>query len=136
MKKDTTGIRVFVYGSLKKDHTNHRCIEGAEYLGRCYIVGDYEMIDMQYYPGVLKGGGNKCNRIYGEVYRVDKDTLDALDILEGHPSYYERIKVDTPWKKAWVYLLPASYSEKGFAVIKNGMWHPTQEEKEWIRTAA
>ena len=32
--------------------------------------------------------------MHGEVYRVDKNMLGALDVLEGHPHYYTRVPID------------------------------------------
>ena len=46
----------------------------------------------------------------GEVYRVDKQTLQELDVLENHPTLYERELQDVKASdgtqfKVWIYLL-------------------------------
>jgi gamma-glutamylcyclotransferase (GGCT)/AIG2-like uncharacterized protein YtfP len=71
------------------------------------------------------------NFIAGEVYRVDSETLDALDVLEGHPDWYKREQVNTPWKWAWLYFMPESYAESA-PEIESGCWNPTDEEFEWL----
>jgi gamma-glutamylaminecyclotransferase len=49
-------------------------------------------------------------RIKGEVFSVDKETLAKLDELENHPILYERQvhsfeKTDGKSIEAWIYLL-------------------------------
>lgn len=130
------GIRVFVYGTLKEGHYNHILLsegKGTRFLGRCYIEGSYRMVDMGSFPGVLQVTPDALDpcRIYGEVYRVDEETLYALDMLEGHPSFYRREKVETPWKKAWMYFLPSNY-ERTKTVVDTGVWRPSPEESEFV----
>lgn len=81
---------IFVYGTLKRGHSNHRLLEGAEFIG----------VDQA--PGVVYGGNRfvpvaqPCEEerwIIGEVYRVDAETLKRLDRLEGHPHAYTRTPV-------------------------------------------
>lgn len=137
--EDTAGIRVFVYGTLKQGHGNHPALEGAEFLGRHVLeVPGLVLVDLGAYPGVVRTTTDEVRPIYGEVYLVNNDTLHVLDLIEGHPNFYERIKYDTPWKKAWVYTLPADYLEHN-DVVENGCWQPvTDEEKEYFseRTGA
>lgn len=131
--KDTKGIRVFVYGTLKSGHCNHAALEGADFLGRCYIEGKYTMLDLGWYPAVVGDEGSEKGKIFGEVYRVNSEILFSLDLIEGHPRYYARSKIETPWKQAWCYFLPPTFADKEYAVVKNGMWRPTKEEKEFAR---
>jgi gamma-glutamylaminecyclotransferase len=121
------GIRVFVYGTLKAGHPNHGPLEGAEFLGRCFIEGEYTLLNLGWYPGLVAAGKGK---VFGEVYRVDDDTLHTLDIVEGHPEFYERKKITTPWKKAWTYFLPPEYLEEN-EVVADGCWEPSDEEEEF-----
>ena len=129
--------RVFVYGTLKQGHGNHEYYlagnDGVEYLGRCYITGDFTMYSNGAFPMVVKGDNPEAlNHIVGEVYEVDEDTLDALDALEGHPEWYCREKVLTPWKKAWVYIMPDSGRFPAEARVESGCFAMSAEEAEWM----
>lgn len=138
---EAVGIRVFVYGTLKRLHYNHEVIEsetakGTEFLGACFIEGPWQMRDLTWYPGVQHMGDPKVkNRIYGEVYRVTEDTLKALDILEGNGHFFTRTQTETPWKKAWVYMIPSNF-DAGKPIIKEGVWKPNAQEKLFIYSGA
>jgi len=131
-KKETSGIRVFVYGTLKNGHGNFPALEGATFLGRCFIEGGNRMLDLNWYPGVVKDATMPAeSRIYGEVYLIDEDILNTLDCIEGHPHFYAREKVATPWKKAWCYFLPEEYLTEGYLTLRDGLWQPNDEELEF-----
>lgn len=125
--KTDNSPRVFVYGTLKAGHPNHGPLEGAEFLGRCYIEGEFTLLDLGWYPGLVAAGQGK---VFGEVYRVDDDMLHAMDLLEGHPNFYERHKVATPWKKAWTYFLPVEYADEN-DVVRDGCWKPSEDEEKF-----
>lgn len=131
--EETKGIRVMVYGSLKQGQTNCPALANAKFLGRCYIEGRYRMLSLGWFPAIVAHNRDElaAARMYGEVYLVDEDTLYTLDCIEGHPSFYERRKVDTPFKKAWCYFLPAAELDREHEVVESGMWRPTDEEKEF-----
>lgn len=139
-KVDSQGIRVFVYGSLKQGRGNHSALSGADLLGRCVLRGPYRMVDLHYYPGLVMTPTDKSESlVLGEVYRISKGQLDMLDMIEGHPDYYCRHKVQTPWKGAWAYFLPHSYlAAKPSVEYTHGtqIWLPTDEEVEWARERA
>lgn len=141
MTVDTkTGIRVFVYGTLKRGRSNHGVLAKAEFLGRCKLPGRHTMVDLRYYPGmVFNPKATEDTYVLGEVYRVSKEQLDTLDIIEGHPDYYVRTKVQTPWKGAWCYFLPQEYLDKASPVDPvNGVqvWRPSDEETEYVKSVA
>lgn len=135
-KKNAT--RVFVYGTLKAGHGNHDYYlsgnDGASYLGRCYITGDYRMYTNGAFPMVVKGTDTDADLpIVGEVYSVDEETLHALDALEGHPDWYCREKVNTPWKKAWIYVMPDTMGNfTSDSLVESGCFNMSAEEAEWI----
>jgi gamma-glutamylcyclotransferase (GGCT)/AIG2-like uncharacterized protein YtfP len=130
--RNPKGIRVFVYGTLKKGHYNNHLLKGSEFLGRCYVEGHMRMLDLRYFPGVARTSPSNgdSTRVYGEVYLVDEETLYSLDILEGHPEFFRRERVETPWKKAWMYFVPEHYIE-GRNSIDTGIWNPNKEEFEF-----
>lgn len=136
-KRGGNRTRVFVYGTLKEGHGNHAYFladnPGVERLGRCYISGDYRMYSNGAFPMVTRGSNqDRVHHIVGEVYEVDEETLDALDVLEGHPDWYCREKVETPWKKAWVYLMPEDGRYPSEAEVTSGCFDMSPEEAEWI----
>lgn len=129
--------RVFVYGTLKQGFGNHEYYlgnnEAVKYLGRCYITGDFRMYSNGAFPIVTAGSDpDRRAHIVGEVYEIDEYTLDALDALEGHPEWYQRIKVDTPFRKAWVYTMPADSRFRHNVEVESGCFNMSQEEAEWI----
>jgi gamma-glutamylcyclotransferase (GGCT)/AIG2-like uncharacterized protein YtfP len=136
-QQDTQGIRVFVYGTLKRLHHNHNVMDargpdGTQLLGLCYVQGPYQMRDMKWFPGVqFMADPVVKNKIYGEVYRVNKQVLDRLDILEGNGHFFTRMQIETPWKKAWMYCIPSSYDE-GRPILPGGVWKPSPIEKKFI----
>lgn len=123
--------RVFVYGTLKRGHSNHGLLEGYNFLGRAYIEGPYRMSSIGAFPGVTDGHEGEARRIYGEVFVVDEEGLASLDLLEGHPDFYERKKVRTnveDYGNVWCYFFNGLYrSDKD---VPSGMWYPYDEELE------
>jgi gamma-glutamylcyclotransferase (GGCT)/AIG2-like uncharacterized protein YtfP len=130
MSKDA-GIRVFVYGTLKFGHPNHHVLKGGTLLGRCFIEGGMKMLDLGFYPAVVPAA-KETGRVYGEVYLINEDILNHLDILEGHPHYFTRLKRETPWKKAWVYFMPETYANEEKYKVVEEVWQPSDAEKEFI----
>lgn len=131
----TRGIRVFVYGTLKQGHCNNPALENGKFLGRCYVEGRHKFYDLGWYPAIVDNseGDDSTMKVFGEVYLIDEDTLFTLDCIEGHPDYYKRRKVQTPWKNAWAYFLPSSYNDRDLELIEGGIWEPTEEEEEFAR---
>lgn len=119
------GIRVFVYGTLKRGYGNHPILDrgGATYLGDCEVGDNFTMLDLGMFPGVVRRTGGDGGKVTGEVYQVSEECLHSCDLLEGHPNFYRREKVTTPWKGAWIYLLPETYCKDGeLDVIEGGTW--------------
>tara|TARA_R100001015_G_C4607400_1_gene162500 strand:+ start:152 stop:505 length:354 start_codon:yes stop_codon:yes gene_type:complete len=95
---------VFVYGTLRKGHGNHKLIEGGRFMGSGLTVKKYAM----YSRGIpFVSEDEPVSRIKGEVYEVSKPMLRLLDMLEGHPAWYERkktiVKIGQKKVKAWLY---------------------------------
>ncbi|MBF0281944.1 MAG: gamma-glutamylcyclotransferase [Zetaproteobacteria bacterium] len=70
---------IFVYGTLKRGHDNHRWLTGATFIDEGFAHGTMYDIDGAY-PGVIFGGSDT---VQGEVYDVDAVILQSLDGLEG-----------------------------------------------------
>lgn len=113
---------VFVYGTLKRGHGNHRVMipSGGEYLGDHVTKPVYNMFTNSSYPAITKGG---TTPITGEVYLVEDMT--PLDRLEGYPNFYNREEIDTPYGKAWVYFIPDDRymnDASGWDAVPSGKW--------------
>ena len=101
-------MRIFVYGSLKKDKNLHGYLKNSKFLGKAVTCDKYPMILSKsgWYPYLFeKKGIGKY--IKGEVYDVSPNILKVLDRVEEAPYYYYRKKIPvclndkkTP---AWVY---------------------------------
>ena len=125
----TNRTRVVVYGSLKAGQGNHTLLqaEDTQYLGRMRFPG--RMVSLGWFPAVTEDCEDG-QTVLGEVYEVSNETLMSLDVLEGHPSFYERKKIETPWKKAWTYFMPDE-SVSTARLVQDGIWEATPEELEW-----
>ncbi len=103
---------VFVYGSLKKNFHNHVLLKGSKFLGTAKSEASrFKMLDLGSFPGLVFGN----EQVKGELYKVDDDTMAALDRLEGHPSFYKRLVFNFVDEQdvvvpAWVYILQDDYS--------------------------
>src|SRR5262249_46638083 len=79
--------RVLVYGSLLRGEGNHHVLARARFVRAATTSAAFELYDLGYFPGLVAGG---VTAVKGEVYDVDPETLERLDRLEGHPSFYRR----------------------------------------------
>lgn len=94
---------VAVYGSLRKGLGNHRVIsqDSTHELLSTERIGGWEMYSYGGFPYISQGEGE----ITIEVYKVDDKTLVPLDRLEGYPSFYNRMQVETSQGLAWIYYI-------------------------------
>jgi gamma-glutamylaminecyclotransferase len=130
-KHDDNGtIRVFVYGTLKQDHTNHVLLNSAVFLGYDSITGPYKLLSFGSIPGLVDTPIEDSNKIFGEVWSCDEETLAALDMFEGHPNLYRRAKLwsDRLSKRVWVYFAPPWWAKDAPGEVPSGMWKPKHEE--------
>lgn len=138
-------ITVFVYGSLKRGHGNNRLLgdqEHAKFLGTEFLRGNYRLVDLSAFPGILENKEWPRAEILGELYAVSVEALASLDILEGNKFFYTRKKVQVGGDyrkgvtigatKAWCYFLPTdeygSRTER-LCVDMYQCWRPSDEEK-------
>jgi len=138
---DIGKVRVLVYGTLKQNHTNHRLMRScrAEFIGYDSVSGAFKLKNLGPFPAVfdltkkekkkLKG----TNKIKGELYMMDEESLAHLDFYEGHPNFFERRKMwtDVLRKRAWMYFLtvPEFNEDKQDTEVINGIWKPSEDEK-------
>ena len=112
-------MRIFVYGTLKRGHYNHRLMDmvGAEFIGEAESVEPYllmvERIPYAIRPSALPEGSPEGTPIKGEVYEVEDNYVQYIDSLESHPQWYRRERAnfklsDGSIVNAWIYLAPDS----------------------------
>mgnify|MGYP003139024103 FL=1 len=95
---------VFVYGTLRKGHGNHVLLKNSEFVDAGLTKKKYAM----YANGIpFVSDDEEVSSIFGELYKVSSHTLRMIDLLEGHPSWYERKKITViggkKRYKAWLY---------------------------------
>lgn len=131
---------VFVYGSLLSGLHNHRVIASGRLLGEARIVTrGLRMIDLGAFPGLVDDPAS-TDPVVGEVYEVDRDTLLALDRLEGHPTFYRRRMVELEdGGAAWVYVLAPQSGERavdrGAEAVPGGDWRAYYLDQQAARRA-
>ena len=87
----STGIFIFVYGTLLSGEPNHYLLSDAEFIKTALTQPEYELVDINgHFPAMVSGGSTA---VKGEVYNINKRTLALIDRLEGHPNFYKRIKI-------------------------------------------
>jgi gamma-glutamylaminecyclotransferase len=86
--------RIFVYGTLKRGHSNHALLETSKFFGEAATLETYWMITTGVFPVVLDAVpadfGLPPLAIAGEIYHVDDATLGELDRLEREGRSYHR----------------------------------------------
>lgn len=130
-------IRVLVYGTLKKGHSNHVLLEqsDAQFIGYDSVTGPYQLWDLGAIPAVMDEPNNDAH-IRGELWALGPEGLASLDMLEGHPDFYQRRKLvtDVHERRAWMYFLNSDGWLGARAEKRGGgMWHASKDEvKFWM----
>ena len=116
-------IKVFVYGTLKRGHGNHKRLLAGRSIYVCDDVIDGVLYDLGHFPAVQEGEGI----VHGEIYMVGPKTLRDLDRLEGHPTFYRRREVTTKLQghDVWAYFLPELEEKMKQNPLPEGVWPAT-----------
>ncbi len=93
---------VFVYGTLKRGQRNHGFVQAGEFVGNHQTEAVFSMYEFDDYPAVTEFGKDS---IGGELYRVNRAQFRKLDELEWYPRFYQRIKIETRFGLAWMYVV-------------------------------
>ncbi len=100
-------MKIFVYGTLTKDHWNNSLLDACTYLGAYKTERTYDLVEDSGLPFLLPEGEYE---VWGEVYEVNDATLELLDWMEGHPTWYHRVPVAiqgyAPVVEGYTYPLP------------------------------
>ena len=93
-----------VYGTLKKGYSNyHAHLRDAVYVGKSHTVEKYPLI-IEGLPYLLNKPGVGHN-VEIDLFLVDDRTeLPDIDMLEGHPRWYERKRVEVETEKGNVFM--------------------------------
>ena len=104
---------VFVYGTLKRGFANHHLFPPARFVGECVTVARYPLVIAgEWFLPVLINEAGTGSEVLGELYSLDRDSLAALDELEGlgAPLGYVRLEIqiviDGTKIPAWTYTKP------------------------------
>ena len=110
--------RVFVYGTLKSGFSAHQLLQAARFVDGQFAL-NCALDDQGSFPGMVFEAGN---RVWGEVYEVDDDTLQSLDHYEGVAhGLYRREEVELyDGSKALAYLFNRDHS--GRPKVESGVW--------------
>lgn len=114
----TSCERLFVYGTLRSQGSNHDLMSGAVLLGPWRTIAAFRMEDLGAYPGVFRQGKTA---ISGEVYGIDRRLLRRLDQLEDYPRTYTRERIGTGYGVAWIYLYRKRHVYPHM-VVRSGDW--------------
>ena len=122
--------RVFVYGSLKRQHANHPWLEGGFWLGEGHLVG-VQLFDLGPFPMAVPSP-TQALPLQGELYGVTWAMLERLDRLEGSPRLFQRHWLQLgQGNSAWVYL-GREHQVRNSRLIPSGIWQGPRQPR-WRR---
>lgn len=116
---------VAVYGTLKRGKGNHPLLSEAMFVGTAKTKNKYPLVIRNWGLPFLINKPNVGYNVEVEIYLIDQDMLNRLDILEGHPDWYRRkrrkfILLEDGYDKlemeAWVYFGPDENLDVGGGV--------------------
>jgi gamma-glutamylcyclotransferase (GGCT)/AIG2-like uncharacterized protein YtfP len=117
---------LFVYGSLKAGRPLHSVLAGAEFVGAYKTEPEFKLMNLGAFPALVPATDGGV-MVSGEVYKIDEELLNYLDILEGvGREMYSREKItvrDALGNRiaAWTYIgrKAALFAHEE---IKSGVW--------------
>lgn len=100
-------VKLFVYGTLKKNCKNHYLIESCEFISNASTVDKFALIKHKKgeFPCLIE---SPVFNIIGEMFLVEDKKILELDYFEGAPEYFFRKKIsvltDSGIDEAFVYV--------------------------------
>jgi gamma-glutamylaminecyclotransferase len=121
-------VNVAVYGTLRAGGSNHDTLLGSQLITSGRLHG-YRMLSNMGFPTIQP---REDSSVVVEVYDVGDKTLERLDMLEGHPSYFKRDyhqieKDDGEIIEAQVYICTQYHAFH--IVIEDGDWMNNQKTR-------
>ena len=102
---------LFVYGTLKDGQCRSSQLIGRRITAKALTRPDYQMYRLEGYPGLIEVQPGKGVSIIGELWEIDQQCRQRIDVLEGvNEGYYERrpIRLACPFEdhqvEAYFYL--------------------------------
>ncbi len=77
------------------------------------------MLDLGPFPGVVDS--EQVSTIQGEIFEVDDQLLQQLDIFEGDHYLRKMIFLENQ-SRAWMYFLRSDLLKMTYPVVDNGTW--------------
>lgn len=116
---------ILVYGTLKKNKSNHRFLSNAIFLDNFITPAKYTLYDGGF-PVVEREGNTS---IHCELYEVnDVETVKRLHSLEGFTgiqyhkdNWYDIDIIETPYGEAIMYVQNKNQSGRA-KTIESGVW--------------
>jgi len=129
--------KVFVYGTLRPPRNGTALldsrffpeIESEIVSSELARVSGLALYDMGAYPAAVYSD----ETVIGDLLTVTPEALATMDRIEGHPDFYQRVKVRalgiSETVDAWMYYAPAALIV-GYPRIRSGDWFDRQELEE------
>ena len=113
MEKIDYPVKVFVYGTLKREGSNHDVMVRADGRFLCSAkTKELRKLIVSGLPYLCDGHAPDGYHVEGEIFEIPDDRgLDIIDTLEGNGSFYQRrlddfIESDSSKEHtAWVYYI-------------------------------
>lgn len=86
-------MKLFVYGTLKRGFGNNRLLADSLFLGEAITKPTYRLFDCGGFPALSKDIKSGYE-VLGEIWDVIGETLELVDILEGVPFLFRRMKIE------------------------------------------
>lgn len=81
---------LFVYGTLKRGCSNHAQLAGQSFVGAARTAPGFRLFNLGGYPALVAHPSDR-DGVTGEVWSVDAECLQRLDVFEGvHEGLYRR----------------------------------------------
>lgn len=122
-------MKVFVYGTLRTRESRNHVLRSSDFIGNFKSLPLYNMYDLGSFPCISNSGKTS---IVGELYEVDDYTLELLDMIEGHPTFYERKEIllaeldglaMNDYTEAYFIDGPRTKDSQWSYLIKSGDWY-------------
>jgi gamma-glutamylcyclotransferase (GGCT)/AIG2-like uncharacterized protein YtfP len=117
-------VKIFVYGTLKKDGGAYHMLDrfNPTFLGEIRTHSRYHLFDQGYFPGMIEDASNSSMGVLGELYEVPIECLKVTDRYECvSDGLFRRADIElSDGSEAIAYLICSS-SRHG-RIVESGVW--------------